>query len=29
MLGLASGHTKERELADWLRGRLVPLGELD
>ena len=29
MLGLASGQMKERELADWLRGRLVPLGELD
>jgi death-on-curing protein len=29
MLGLASGQMKERELADWLRDRFVPLGELD
>lgn len=27
MLGLASGQMKERALADWLRGRLVPLDE--
>ena len=29
MVGLASGQLKERELADWLRGRLIRLGELD
>jgi death-on-curing protein len=29
MLGLASGQLKERELAEWLRGRLVPLTEAD
>jgi death-on-curing protein len=29
MLGLASGDLKERELAAWLRGRLVPLSEAD
>ncbi len=29
MLGLAGGQLKERELAEWLRGRLVPLTEAD
>jgi death-on-curing protein len=29
ILGLASGQLKERELAEWLRGRLVPLAEVD
>jgi len=29
ILGLASGQLKERELAEWLRGRLVPLTQPD
>jgi death-on-curing protein len=29
MLGLASGQLKERELADWLRGRLLPLADAE